>query len=379
MNMKEQMLNCLQANLDYWVRTGVDRDKQIILTLGCDNKPLQSGKRSAVLTARVLWTFSAAYKIFNKPEWKEMADIAYADICNNFIDKEYGGVFEALNTSGEIISDIKKTYTQSYMIYGLSEYFETFGVHEALDRAKEIFGLIEEKQFDNAIRAYRTASSRSFEPVEGILEVDTYLHLCEAYGNLCKVWDSDKLRGALSGIIEKLSLVWTRSNGGLYQSLTNSWEPTADLSDRYADDAECEWMILLGAKRVNDDNILALAKETAVKIARHIADEGYDVENGGVFDRGYPDGSVDTDKMWWEESESVTGLIYGWKLSGDEALYKKAESSWKFIVNHIAGEDGRWNWKVTKEGKYIPVTDPSSPLICPYHSGRVVVLCADIL
>jgi len=38
-------------------------------------------------------TFSAAYRLLGNPEYREMADRAYAYILDKFWDKQYGGVY----------------------------------------------------------------------------------------------------------------------------------------------------------------------------------------------------------------------------------------------------------------------------------------------
>jgi len=106
---------------------------------------------------------------------------------------------------------------------------------------------------------------------------------------------------------------------------------------------------------------------------------GYDSANGGVFDRYNQDGRMDTDKMWWEESESVTGLLYGYRMLGETELAEKAAGTWDFLQQHMIREDGSWNWKVGQDGRYIIPEDPSDPLMCPYHSVRVITMCVPLI
>ena len=48
--------------------------------------------KGAILNARILWAFSAAYRVLRKPEYLEMATRAKQYFIEHFIDPDYGGV-----------------------------------------------------------------------------------------------------------------------------------------------------------------------------------------------------------------------------------------------------------------------------------------------
>ena len=49
--------------------------------------------RGVLLTARILWTFSAAYRNYHDPEYLEMAKWAYDDLVKRFLDPKGSGEF----------------------------------------------------------------------------------------------------------------------------------------------------------------------------------------------------------------------------------------------------------------------------------------------
>ena len=55
-------------------------------------KLMPEAEKGAILNARILWTFSAAYRLLKKPEYLETATRAKRYIIDHFYDKEYGGV-----------------------------------------------------------------------------------------------------------------------------------------------------------------------------------------------------------------------------------------------------------------------------------------------
>ena len=472
--MRKELSQQLPKLLAFWERVAWDDERQIFRTLGCDNRPLSDGRRSAVLTARVLWAFSAAFNLTGMARYLEIADRAYRDYTEHFLapdGPDRGGVYESLRADGRVAEDIRKTYTQAYGIYGLSEYFRASGDPAALDRAVELYRLLrahalvfDDAGADNGLSGaeksqsvyfddagadggcvkIRTACSAAWEPLEGDLALDSYLHMTEALTNLAKVWPDPQLREDLANIAGTVLRRWLKADGGLWQSRTFDWALTENRSDRFADDAEGAWMLCeaadvlsaepgtdgglreaarqpldplsgglreaagkpagllsggqLDAVRHPADSLSDRLREAALRMAQHIAADGYDGENGGVFDRGYPDGHTDRDKMWWEESESVLSFLYGAGLAADaavtedpgagrimnlpdteaaaaaEELVAKAAATWEFIAKYILKEDGQWIWKVTAGGEEIPALDPADPLMCPYHGTRVTTL-----
>ena len=49
-------------------------------------------EKGAVLNARILWSFSAAYRVLKNPEYLAMATYAKDYFMAHFLDQEYGGV-----------------------------------------------------------------------------------------------------------------------------------------------------------------------------------------------------------------------------------------------------------------------------------------------
>ena len=90
-------------------------------------------EKGAILNARILWTFSAAYRVLGKAEYLETATYAKEYFVDHFIDKEYGGVYWSLNYKGEPLNTRKQFYAIGFALYGLSEYARATGDREALE------------------------------------------------------------------------------------------------------------------------------------------------------------------------------------------------------------------------------------------------------
>ena len=88
--------------------------------------------KGAILNARILWTFSSAYRLLKKPEYLETATRAKRYLIDRFYDPQYGGIYWELDYKGNPLDTKKQIYAIGFAIYGLSEYARATGDEEAL-------------------------------------------------------------------------------------------------------------------------------------------------------------------------------------------------------------------------------------------------------
>src|SRR5665648_182231 len=104
-----------------------------------ENNIIADSPKGAILNARILWTFSAAYEALKEPSYLETATRARNYIFTNFFDEEHGGTYWSLMFGGDHLDAKKQIYSQAFFIYALSQHYKTTGDPESLDRAIELF------------------------------------------------------------------------------------------------------------------------------------------------------------------------------------------------------------------------------------------------
>ena len=97
----------------------------------------------AIMTSRILWTFSNAYRLFRREEYRAMAERARNLIFNNFFDNEQGGTYWSIKPDGSPLDTKKQIYAIAFCIYGLAEWNRATGDEEALELAKRLYFDIE--------------------------------------------------------------------------------------------------------------------------------------------------------------------------------------------------------------------------------------------
>lgn len=106
-------------------------------------------KKGAVLNARIMWTFSAAYRILKKDIYLKMAVRAKQYFDEYFIDKTNGGVFWSVDYQGKPFDTNKHTYAIGFAIYAYSEFYRATNDISAKNTAINLFNDIETHCYDN--------------------------------------------------------------------------------------------------------------------------------------------------------------------------------------------------------------------------------------
>ena len=119
--------------------------------------------RGAILYARLLWTFSAAYRVLKHTEYLNAATMTKDYILAHFMDKEYGGTYWSVTADGQPLDTKKQFYAQGFMLYGFSEYARATGNEEALQTSIELFNIM---RFDIRLSFLINTYMEQFVPYE---------------------------------------------------------------------------------------------------------------------------------------------------------------------------------------------------------------------
>lgn len=379
--LREALENELHQNiLTWWLRYAVDHNHGgFIGMVDAKNNPNPQAPKGSVLNARILWTFSAAFRLTEEPTYFETANRAYKYLTDYFIDQQYGGVFWELDYKGSPINQRKQIYALSFAMYGLVEYYKACGEEQALKLAIKQFELIEAHSFDKNQNGYVEALSRDWQPLEDLRlsekdaneskTMNTHLHILEAYTNLYRVFKNQRFQAALKNLIQLFLNKFIHSNGHLNLFFDDDWNLKGDHIS-YGHDIECSWLLLEAAEVLGDETLLEKVKRVALIMAGAVL-EGMDAD-GGLFNEKEPaSNKLDTDKHWWPQAEALVGFYNAYQLSGEKKWAQLAMKSWAFIKKQIVDEvHGEWFWRVNKAGEPNIEDEKAGFWKCPYHNSR---------
>ena len=253
--------------------------------------------RGALLTSRILWTFSAAYRRYPDPEYLEMARWAFDDLMTRFWDQENGGLYWSITADGEPLNPQKLIYVQAFGIYGLAEYHLATGDHLPLQRAIELYQTVEQHSRDRKDRGYFEEFSRDWKKLRGRGQRNSamaslgqksqnvHLHVLEAYTNLLRAWSDEGLKRNLAELVDvMLTRIVQPSGDHLNLFFEENWTPISH-EVSYGHDIEISWLIVEAAEILGDPAVRERARQSALKIASATLKKGVE-PNGGIVAEG---------------------------------------------------------------------------------------------
>lgn len=339
----------------------------------------------AIMTSRILWTFSNAFRLFRREEYKTMAMQAKSLIINNFYDVEQGGIYWSINPDGTPLDTKKQIYAIAFCIYGLAEWNRASGDEEALELAKKLYRDIEKHSFDTCKNGYFEAFTREWGEIQDMRLSDkdanesktmnTHLHVLEAYTGLYRVWKDGGLAAQLKNLIGIFLVRILGADAHLRLFFDDDWNCGYKIYS-YGHDIEASWLLHEAALVLGDEATIGKVEKEVPRIAA-AAGEGFTAKGGMIYEKDNATGHIDGDRHWWVQAESVVGYFNLWQLTGEPSGLENSIECWEFIRNNLIDrENGEWFWSIRQDGTVNRTDDKAGFWKCPYHNGR---MCMEII
>lgn len=372
-------------------------------------------EKGAILNARILWSFSAAFRVLKHPEYLEAATRAKDYIIEHFIDQEYGGVYWSVDYEGNPLDTKKQFYAIGFVIYGLTEYARATGDREALDYALELYECIEEHAFDSVHNGYIEACTREWGEIADmrLSELDanypksqnTHLHIIEPYTNLLRCLKEmqaqetcdyvpalgavlpvgvsvpkeliDRVAGSVRNLIEIFTdKILNAETNHLDLFFEMDWTRGAGHLESYGHDIECSWLMHEAALVLGDAQVLAKVEPIVQAVAK-ASEKGLNADGSMIHEANLDTGHVDDNLHWWVQAENVVGWYNIWQHFGDEEALNRAEKCWHYIKEQLIDwNHGEWYWSRHANGVLNTTDDKAGFWKCPYHNSR---MCLEII
>ena len=415
--LKKEMQDVLQDNiLHFWLANMQDEEHGGFYGRMDGHGVLHpEAEKGAILNARILWSFSAAYRVLGNQEYLDAATRAKNYMIDHFIDPEYGGVYWSVDYQGRPLDTKKQFYAIGFAIYGLTEYARATGDREALEYALDLYDCIEEHAFDREHNGYIEACTREWGTIADmrLSELDanfpksqnTHLHIIEPYTNLLRCLREFQAKQscdyvpAIGAVLPVGVSVPTETILSVEASLRNlidiftdkilnpethhldlffemDWTRGAGHLESYGHDIECSWLMHEAALVLGDRKVLDKV-ETIVRQVAKASEKGLRPDGSMIHEANLDTGHVDDDLHWWVQAENVVGWFNLYQYFHDEEALQRACRCWQYIKDQLIDyEHGEWFWSRHPDGTLNTTDDHAGFWKCPYHNSR---MCLEII
>lgn len=332
--------------------------------------------KGCILNSRILWFFSSTAALLNDKELTAYADHAY-DFLARFEDSENGGVYWSVTYDGKPADTTKHTYCQAFVIYGLAAYCRLTGKKEALEKAKSLVQVIEEKCRDKG--GYLEALKADFSPESneklsenGVMAsrtMNTLLHVIEAYAELYRVWPDESLKMAATAALKQcLNTVYNPQKHRLEVFFDRDFHPLLDMQS-YGHDIESSWLIWDAAETFLSEKEREPWKSMCLDLLCSATDRAF-TDHGLHYE--IVAGEVNKTRAWWPQAEAMLGFEFGWRMTRDSHWLERLKTQWQYIRKVVVDprENSEWFNELREDGSSIgkPIVEEWK---CPYHNGRM--------
>jgi len=367
--------------LNYWKSFTVDEiNGGFVGKIDAANRIDFSAPKGSVLNARILWTFSAAYKLKKNPDDLLLANRAFNYITTRFIDEEFGGVYWSLDSEGDPLDTKKQVYAIAFTIYAFSEFFIASQDEVARDQAIALYQKLVRHSYDAKNGGYFEAFKRDWTALDDLRLSDkdanekktmnTHLHVLEAFTTLYRIWPDPGLKVKIVGLIHDFTEhIVNKATGNLILFFDEHWETKSDVVS-FGHDIEASWLLLEAAEVVREEELIELVKALAIRMAQ-VAKSGIDPDGSLWYEYEPSKNLLIKEKHWWVQAEAIVGFFNAWQISQEEAYLKISLQNWAFVKSRIIDyPQGEWFWGIAENGEIMPNQDKVGIWKCPYHNSR---------
>ena len=337
----------------------------------------RTADKGCILNSRILWTFSTAAAETGSAEYRQYADRAM-EFLRRFEDPVHGGVYWSVTFDGKPADTTKHTYCQAFAVYGLAAYYRLTGKQEALDRAMELFRIIESRCKDEFgyLEALKTdVSPESNEKLSenGVMAsrtMNTLLHVVEAYTELYRACpDGQVMVAAVEGLNQFLAQIYNPEKRRMEVFFDEDFRPLLDMQS-YGHDIEGSWLVWDAVETFIRPDGREPWRQMCLGLAESATERAF-TDHGLHYEA--VDGIVNTTRAWWPQAEAMLGFEFGWRMTKDPVWAERMKAQWAYIRGTVVDprEGSEWFNELREDGSLIEDKPMVDEWKCPYHNGRM--------
>jgi mannose/cellobiose epimerase-like protein (N-acyl-D-glucosamine 2-epimerase family) len=350
--------------------------------------PRQPSEKQLVSQTRMIWTFAHVHQLGLSDDRRNYLNAAahgYRFLCRSLFDSQHGGYFWKTDLAGQPVNDCKFLYGQSFVVYALVEYYRASGEREALQRAFDLYHVIQRHLHDPEHGGWLEHTGPDWRPlppgdrrneveVVGYKSANAHLHWMEALTELYDVTRDPAVKQSLQEALRlNLKYFYPKKAGASVFHRQPNWDPVTDASSAglsYGHNVEFAWLMARAQKTLGRKP----SWNHFQAHLNHALDYGFDHQLGGLYNRGFGNQpATDTAKVWWVQAEMLAALTDALAHRPNPAYTTALQQLVHFIRTYQTDpRDGIWLDTVTAAGQPARTAKAHS-WKANYHDVRAIV------
>jgi len=348
--------------------------------------------KQLVSQSRMVWGFSLAHRKGlgdASHDYLTAAKKGYLFLLAHFRDRQDGGYYWKVDLAGKPVNRCKFLYGESFVVYGLVEYYRASEDKGALNYAMALYRDIQKHLHDGEHGGWiehaeadwtplKAGDARNEVEVVGYKSANAHLHWMEALTELYEATRDPDVRVSLEEALRINQEYFYPTNAG--KSCFHrqpDWAEVTDASSAglsYGHNVEFAWLMVRAEEvlgRTPSWDHFGVHLDHALKC-------GTDLERGGLYSRGEGDSpATDTTKVWWAQAEWMAALTDGVQYRPDPRYAPALDRLIHFVLAHqVDAKDGIWFDTVSADGQLVRKSKAHN-WKANYHDVRAIVKFMD--
>ncbi len=342
----------LDEVLSFWERS-VDREFGGYLgDIDRNGEVVGRGDKHIITTARQLYSFSLGYRVGGRAAHLDAARQGFEFLRQRFYDERNGGWFRATTRSGEPTDRRKNPYGIVFAVYALTEYYQASKDEAALRLAAETYDLYDRYAWDHEHGGVYFDLTEDWSVSDSSKSAGHLLHAMEATSGMYVATADPRYLRDLNRLCDTyVTRTFDPRTGSWLETFDASWRPNLARTHGllvYGHLIEAAAFLSSIAAFTGNETHIRASRELLSYTLRH----AWDSTHGGFCFLGRPGGGpVDTDKMWWVQSEGLSALSMAYRLTGDQLYRDWLRDLAEFIQRYQRDpENGEWHMLLYADG-----------------------------
>ena len=333
-------------------------------SLDATGNPLDDGRRTALVQARLTYVFSHAYVLSGEDSFRTAAEDGLASLVRLLRDAD-GGWLRAVATDGTVLDGTHDAYDHAFVLFALAWLYHATGSATAVELADATWNVMHRNLADRQYGGFQEQYARGQTDLKLPRRQNPHMHLLEAVLALhAATAEKNWLRRASSLVDLFKTRFVDPSTGALGEFFGPDWSPAPGAEGLLREPGhqlEWVWLLLEYHRATHDESVLPYAERLFTFGSAH----GLDAD-GLVVDGVDANGTLVADtKLLWPQTEYLKACVARAEFLGDAQARAAIPRHLALIARRFMRQDGaNWHNQLARDGTPLSPVTPARVL---YH------------